>query len=84
MFEIVANSLSVDSMVVCDPLYFVVGFLSVFDTDTQSTTTLHEHLYHGHGAGESSTLLHRRSQLVASSDSTSLLDCPAPGHAATG
>jgi hypothetical protein len=44
ILDIVVDNVSVESMVDCDLLYFVVGFLLVFDTDSQSITPLREHL----------------------------------------
>ena len=80
---IIAHCFNVCSTVLYDPPYLLVDLLSVFDINSPSNTQLKKHLHHGHGAGASPIALHCRSHLIAPPASTRMLDCPAPGHAAT-
>jgi hypothetical protein len=82
--DIIAHCFNVCSTVLYDLPYLLVGLLSVFDINSPSNTPLKKRLHHGHGAGASPMPLHCRSHLVAPPASTTMLDCPAPGHATTG
>jgi hypothetical protein len=84
VFDIDADNFNVDSRVVCNLLYPMAGLLVVFDTDSQSSTPPLERFHNGGHAEASPIPLHRRSHLIALPVSTQPIECPAPGHAATG
>jgi hypothetical protein len=84
IFEIAVDSFNLDSMAVGGLLYFVVGLLGLFDIDSQSNTPPHEHLHNGGHAEASPFPLHYHSHLIALPVRNQPVDCPAPGHAATG
>jgi hypothetical protein len=84
VFDLDAENFNVDSRVVCNLLYPMAGLLVVFDTDSQSSTPPLERFHNGGHAEASPIPLHRRSHLIALPVSTQPIECPAPGHAATG